>query len=208
MGELFPRVIETDCLRMEALTPETVDVFEFYEICSRDPGIEEVTRYVTWDPHATPKETLEHVEDAAERFADDDGAIYLIRPSRDEQGAGEIAGDTAAIVDWDRRTMTLGIWLRKRFWGRGYSGERAAAMMQLAFDRLDLEVVSVSHHVDNEPSRRAIERYVEAHGGRREGRLRNYLAFEDEGPVDLVRYTIHRDEWDEHADGPVATFED
>nr|WP_255191081.1 GNAT family protein [Natronobeatus ordinarius] len=196
MSELFPERIETDRLRLEALGPDAVDVLEFYEICSSDPAIEAITEYVTWDPHATPKETLEYLEGAAERREANEGASYLIRPREGEDGAGEIAGDAGVGVDWEKRTMGLGVWLRKRFWGRGYSGERAAALMNLAFEQLDLELVVADAHVDNERSNRAIERYTEAHGGGQDGLLRNWHVFDGE-PVDCYRYSVSKEEWAE-----------
>lgn len=194
MSDLFPETIRTDRLRLERLESESVDVLDLYAICSADPGIEDVTQYVTWEPHETPKETqefLEHVE--AQREAHD-GCTYRIVPRESEDDAGEFAGLAGFEVDWETRSMEPGIWLRKRFWGRGYSGERAAAFMHVAFDRLDLELVSVTAHVDNERSNRAVETYVSAHGGRREGVLRNFHAFDGE-PVDCYRYTVAREEW-------------
>ena len=194
---LFPTTIETDRLRLEALTLETMeqaDVLALYDRCSNDPDIERVTKYLSWDPHTTPRDTLEFLEDVTDRWTECGGGSYAIYPTDGEDGAGEFAGDAGFGVDWDARTMTLGIWLRKRFWGRGYSGERAAAMMALAFDRLDLEVVVIEAHVDNENSNRAIQRYVGRHGGRREGLLRNWRA-DGGNPVDCYRYTVSRDEY-------------
>ena len=121
-------------------------------------------------------------------------ATYVMRRREGEPGAGEIAGFTGLSCYWDRRTGRLGSWLRKRFWSRGYSGERAAALIELAFERLDLEVVAVTHNADNEKSRRAIEKYVEAHGRRCEGRLRNWLPY-GEAVADEYRYTISREEY-------------
>ncbi|WP_246084542.1 GNAT family N-acetyltransferase [Salinadaptatus halalkaliphilus] len=70
--------------------------------------------------------------------------MYVLCPRDGEDGAGEIAGTTSVEIDWEKRTLQPGIWFRKRFWGRRYAGERAAAVFTLAFDRLDLEVVT--HH--------------------------------------------------------------
>ena len=192
MSDLFPETIETDRLRLERLGPDTVDPRDYYEVCSSDPGIEDITERMPWEPHDHPKESLDVLERVAEKFADGEAATYGVRPREGEDGAGVFAGQTALRVDWDRQVGTLGIWLRKRFWGRGYSGERAAALVALAFDRLDLEVVSVSHEPDNDRSRRAVDRYVDRFGGRREGRIRNRLPFED-GPRDVVRYTISQE---------------
>ncbi|USZ67700.1 GNAT family N-acetyltransferase [Halorussus salilacus] len=194
---MFPERVETERLVLEPLTTENVDVLAFYRHCSRhDPHIEEVTEYLSWEPHETPKETLEFLETCEERWEKSEDASYVVRPKEGEDGAGEIAGATGLHPDWDRRSATLGAWLRKPFWGRGYSGERAEALLAVAFDRLDLEVVAVTHHAGNEKSRRAIEKYVEAHGGRHEGLLRNFHPGPD-GPVDARRYTVTREEWRE-----------
>ncbi|MEF8821885.1 MAG: GNAT family N-acetyltransferase [Halovenus sp.] len=60
-----------------------------------------------------------------------------------------IAGGAGLDIDWGRQIGTLGVWLRKRFWGRRHPGERAEALLELAFEDLDQEVVAVIHHVDN-----------------------------------------------------------
>jgi len=192
---MFPERIETDRLVLEALTHENVDLFELYGHCSTDaPHVDEVTEHLTWDPHQTPKETKDFVDAREQARADAEGSEYVVRPKDGEDGAGEIAGMTGIDVDWDRRTATFGTWLRKRFWGRGYSGERAAALMDLAFDGLDLEVVVVDHFAGNEKSRRAIEKYVDRFGGDHDGLLRNWYPAGDE-VRDVHRYSITREQW-------------
>ena len=194
---MFPETIETERLRLDPRWPETVDLDDCYRICSSDPAIDEVTEHVTWDPHETKKETLEFLERGRKRWEDNEAAGYVIRPRQGEDGAGEIAGFGGFAVDWEKRTATLGTWLRKRFWGRGYSGERAAALAAVAFEDLDLALVTVSHLPENEQSRRAIEKYVDRLGGRREGLLRNHITFADGSVHDEIRYSITQEEWRE-----------
>lgn len=191
---LFPEWIETPRLKLERLCTENVRPIEFYHICSGDE-MADVTIYMPWDPHETPKETVEFLERNEKKWDEGEEATYLLRPREGEDGAGEIGGACSLGCDWDRKTGNLGVWLRKRFWGRGYSGERAEALIELAFERLDLEIVSVTHHADNENSRRAIERYVETHGGRCEGLLRNWIPY-SENVADEYRYTISRAEYE------------
>ncbi|MFC7079704.1 GNAT family N-acetyltransferase [Halorussus caseinilyticus] len=192
---MFPERIQTDRLVLEPLTPEYVDVLAFYGHTShRNPDIEEITEYLSWDPHETPKETLDFLESREEARAAGEDAGYVVRPAEGEDGAGEIAGAAGLHPDWERRTATLGTWLRKPFWGRGYSGERAAVLMEVAFERLDLEVVAVTHQVDNEKSERAIRKYVERFGGQHEGLLRN-AGLAPDGPVDVRRYSVTREQW-------------
>ncbi|ELY97614.1 N-acetyltransferase GCN5 [Natrialba chahannaoensis JCM 10990] len=196
---LFPTEMESERLRYERLHPGEFNAYELYEhVRTGAPHIDELTKYMTWDPHAHPKESFDWVEQAGEKFDDGEAANYLVRPTEGER-AGELAGTAGLFADWDRRRAVFGTWFRKPFWGRGYSGERAARMLELAFDRLDLELVAVSHDPGNEKSRRAIEKYVDRFGGRKEGRLRNEIVIDDE-PRDAVQYSISRDEWERNCE--------
>lgn len=197
---LFPEEMTSDRLRYERLHPSSFDPLELYEHVNEDaPHIDEITRYVTWDPYEHPKEAVDWVEECGSAFDAGESATYVVRP-REGERAGEFAGLAGLHPDWDRRRATLGVWLRKPFWGRGYAGERAARLLELAFDRLDLDIVTVSHDPDNENSRRAIERYVERFGGRREGRIRNDVRISGE-VRDTVRYSISRAEYRAATDG-------
>ncbi|MFC4357161.1 GNAT family N-acetyltransferase [Halobium salinum] len=202
---LLPSHVETERLRLTPRTPAHVDTGALYRICSSE-GMEEVTKWMPWSAHETPNETHEFLEDGREAWDEATSAAYVVRPGPEEDGAGEIAGAADLHLDWERRVGTLGLWLRRRFWGRGYSGERAAAMVELAFDRLGLEVVRVSHDPRNGNSRRAIERYVDRLGGRRDGTFRRIHPDPDETAVDQTYYSIDRDDWrDAVGDERVAT---
>ena len=194
MEGLFPTSIDTERLRLEVVDADATDVFEHFDAFADDPDPETVYEHVPLDPPTTPADSREFLERAASNRREASSVTYLIRPRSGEPGAGEIAGSTTLFVSWDRLTAEPGILLRKPFWGRGYAGERATALISLAFDRLDLTCFAVSCVASNEHSRRAIERYVDAHGGRYEGLLRNAHAIGD-GPVDLHRYTISRAEY-------------
>jgi RimJ/RimL family protein N-acetyltransferase len=200
MSDLFPRRIETDRLLLEALSTDAVDPLTYYEHASSD-RMDEVTTHLPVDPHEHPKESLDVIRDAEEAREAGEHARYVIRPKEGEEGAGEFAGGTGIHPKWDRRTATFDIWLRPTFWGRGYSSERAEAMIELAFDRLDLEVVAVAHMDGNEKSRRAVEKYVERFGGQHEGLLRNFQVNDDGTIVDMHRYTITSDQYENATEG-------
>jgi hypothetical protein len=66
---LFPERIETERLRLAAITEET-NALELYEyLRAGAPGIEDTTQYVTWDPHETPRETQQFVDEVAQSDA-------------------------------------------------------------------------------------------------------------------------------------------
>lgn len=204
-GELlFPTAIETERLRLKRVEPGSPDPLALYDHWREEaPNIDETTEYVTWGPYSHPNGVAETLERAAGRVEDGTAAMFVIRPRNREDLGSEFAGTTGLSVDWECRRGGLGIWLRKPFWGRGYSGERADALFHLAFDRLDLDSVAVAHIVDNENSERAITKYIERHGGRRAGRFRNFVTDNDGGVHDVHRYSVRQAEWAE-ADGAMT----
>jgi RimJ/RimL family protein N-acetyltransferase len=207
VSDLFPETVVTDRLRLvrsDAADTHALDLYEHWR--EGAPDIEETTEYVSWEPYDHPHGVAKTLERATERPENDEGAMYLLRSREGEAGAGEIAGTAGLFVDWDRRLGVFGIWLRKPFWGRGYSGERADAMLELAFGRLDLDLVRVSHLPENGNSERAITKYVERHGGRCAGRFRNRVDFEDGTVHDTVEYSVSQSEW-RAADGAETAIE-
>ncbi|MFP9192954.1 GNAT family N-acetyltransferase [Natrialbaceae archaeon A-CW1-1] len=191
---MFPEHIETERLRFERISHDTVDVFELHELYADGDDAEELFEYWDSSPHETVKETYDYVDEAEQIWDDVEGAKYVIRPNEGEDGADVIAGTTGLYPDWKNRSANLGILLEKRFWGRGYSGERADALLSVAFDRLDLELVVAAHIDGNEKSRRAINKYVERYGGQYEGLLRNWIPLTDT-VADVHRYAISREEY-------------
>jgi len=188
---MFPEYLETDRLELHRLD-DYVTPLDYYEVCAHDPGIDEVTEYMPWAPHDSPKETKEFLDEVTERWENGEGVDYALV----ETESGELAGCGGFGIDWDRKAASLGCWLRKPYWGNGYSGERADALIELAFETLDLDCVEVTHNAENEKSRRAIEKYVERNGGQRDGVARHALAYGDGSVSDEVRYTVLREEYE------------
>lgn len=190
---LLPVEMESERLRYERLHMDNFDPWELYEHARGGaPNIDEITEHVTWDPYNHPKEAFDWVERCSDAFEAGEDATYVLR-LKDGEYAGEMAGLAGLGLDWDRRLGKMGTWLRKPLWGRGFSEERAARFLELAFDQLDLEVVAVTHDPENTNSRRAITTYIERFGGHKEGRLRNHIAIEG-NPRDSVRYSITQEE--------------
>jgi ribosomal-protein-alanine N-acetyltransferase len=195
-ASLFPHRLGTDRLELERLCHDTVDIFECYRRRSRhEPDIEEVTAFLPWDPHETVGETADYVDELERKWAENERAEYLLRPKAGEDGAGTVAGSACLLFDWDRRTATPGIWLRKRFWGRGYAGERARALVDLAFERLDVELLAVPVEDGNARSRSAVSTYVAGMGGQYDGVVRNAAVRPDGRVVDHHRYTVTREQY-------------
>lgn len=199
---MFPTRVETGRLHLRRFD-EAVDLAAAHEHFERDDGGERVFAYVTHDPHDTRKETLDELADITESWTDGDGACYAVVPKGSEDGGGQLAGDAHILPQWDSATAYLGVRLHRPYWGRGYSGERADALLTVAFDHLDLSLVRSACHVDNEQSERAIEKYVERFGGTFEGTLREWLPMDD-GAADVHQWSIHREEFAANRDAAGA----
>jgi ribosomal-protein-alanine N-acetyltransferase len=215
----FPEAMRTPRLRYERVD-DAVDAFERYEWtrASRDAR-ERETAHVTETPDPHPKATRDAL---AERGAAFEGAetahwaIFLRPGEPDADGdpveAGEAprasdgradgdpvdAGDSVhvgvATLDalWDRRRVHTGVALYEPYWGRGYAGERARALLAVTFDVLDLDVASVAHFEGNENSKRQMEKWVDEYGGREDGVFRNWVPRDggDAEAWDLRSYSI------------------
>lgn len=185
------------------MSREVVDPLATYDYfaASRSDTIEEETEYVSWTPYETPKEGVDFLTLAEEGHKKAENAIYAVFPRDGEDGAGEFAGTTGFKPEWDKRRAVFGMWLRKKFWGWGYSGERAAALFAAVFDVLDLEVAYVQVDPENEKSIRAIEKYVDRFGGQHDGLFRNATCTLDGTPLDVHTYSVTREQWEGATDG-------
>lgn len=194
---MFPEEIKTNRLILERLSHENIDLNTYYQACSvNEPGINEVVEYIPgFGPHRTPKQTKDFVDHAEEKWKAGEKAEYIIRPQEGEPRVGDIAGGARLSIEWEKQMADLGIWLRKPFWGQGYSEERATALMDMAFNHLDLKLVQAICIKGNKKSKQAIEKYVEKSGGVYEGLLRNWMVANNGTPIDCHRYTISKEEY-------------
>lgn len=72
-------------------------------------------------------------------------------------------------------------------------------MIELAFERLDLDLIAIPVQDGNDRSRAAVERYVEGYGGQYDGIIRNSTRRPDGEIIDHHRYTITADGYRESA---------
>lgn len=150
---MFSENIETECLQLERISHDTVDVFDLHEFYSDGDETGEMFKYWDSSPHETMKETYDYLDEAENLWDEAEGAKYVIRPKEGEDGARSIAGTTGLYLDWEKQSANLGIILDKRFWGWEYAGERADAILSVAFDRLSLDLVVAAHIDGNEKYR-------------------------------------------------------
>lgn len=187
---MFPEQIETESLELCEFCAENVDVFDLYErFAATNEDIEEVFEFVPQEPYQTVNDAQEQLERAEQQWKDRTAAWYSVQTP-----SGKLAGYAVLNVNWDRKTGTLGLILGKSFWGNGFATECWHALTELAFDRLQLELVATGHEEGNKKSKRAIEKFIESVGGQYDGVIRNRTPIGD-SVLDHHRYTISRREY-------------
>jgi RimJ/RimL family protein N-acetyltransferase len=109
----------------------------------------------SWPPDISPAEVLERIERAGRSEAGGNGFTRAIERLSDQTLMGWIGVDRIAGQPGEG---TIGYWLGEAFWGQGYASEAAAAMLDAAWKRLDLQRVEAGVQPDNLASLAVIRR--------------------------------------------------
>lgn len=174
--------LHTERLRLRPVEPTDADAL--YALHS--DAI--VLRY--WDsPPWTERERADRfVARCAEIAAEGSGA----RPAIERASDGAFLG-WVGLTSWDpgHRSARLGFVLVEAAWGHGYATEAARALLQWAFDTLDLNRVQAETDTRNAASARVLEKL----GFRREGTLREDCVVAGDVSDSWV-YGLLRREWE------------
>ncbi|KTG07989.1 acetyltransferase [Haloprofundus marisrubri] len=193
---LFPERLETDRLVFERVSHDHTDIFELYDLAQAETWQSQVTEHMPWFRFETLDQVAQFVDDAERQWKERTFARYTIRPKADEDDAGELAGLTSFRPQWKLRSGSSSVILAERFWGRGYGTERAEKMVELTFERFDLDCYYTTAAAGNDRSQRMISRYIESFGGTHEGLLRQFKTRPTGEVTDQHRYTITREEYE------------
>lgn len=177
-------VIITSRLRLRPLAETDVDAM--WPVVS-DP---EFPRMMSWDAHTSKQQTLEYVQHVEAQLAAGASIAWAI----EYQGAfvGTIGLDDIAFQRraWRVDRAELGYWLVPTLWGNGLMTEAATAVVRWGFDVLGLHKITVGCLVENEASRRVIEKI----GFKYVGRLEDDV-WRDDRWWSHLRYELTSNEW-------------
>ena len=131
---------------------EIGDAEDMYRNWASDP---EVTRYLTWQPHAGVEVTRALLGDWVARY-DDGGCFHWAITWKQ---TGEVIGDIAAMkLNEKVESVEMGYCLGRAWWGRGLMPEALTAVMEYLFTRVGLNRIAAVHDVDNPKSGRVMEK--------------------------------------------------
>ncbi|GAT71185.1 GNAT family N-acetyltransferase [Planomonospora sp. ID91781] len=174
--------IRTERLLLRPFTPGDLDALHAVQ------SLPDVTRYLYWGPRDREqvREALE-VKTGQTALLDEGQALSL---AVEVAATGELAGD--ALLFWHsrvHRSGEIGYVFHPDHHGRGYATEAARALLELAFDGLDLHRVAARLDGRNTASARVLERL----GMRREAHLVENEWVKGEWTDELVYAILQRD---------------
>ncbi len=162
------------------------DVKDLYEYAS-NPN---VGPNAGWTPHKNIQES----ESVLNMFMRADN-LWAIVYKENHKVIGSIGlhDDILRSQIKDLKTRCLGYALSYDYWGMGIATEAVKAIQEYAFNVMKLDLLSVDHYPHNSRSMKVIEKC----GFKREGTLRKArLSYRNE-PVDIVTYSLLKEEWKE-----------
>lgn len=153
------------------------------QILAGDKDVASTTRLL---PHPYPDGLAEKwIASLPARYQQGDGVSFAIALRE-----GALIGSIGLLLSLADHHAEIGYWIGKPYWNSGYCTEAAAAVLQFAFDTLDLERVFAKYMGKNPASGRVMAKL----GMTQEGILRHHRCkwgqFED-----LVVCGILRNEW-------------
>lgn len=186
VAEVFanPPTLTTERLTLCKIIPEhAADMYEY----SCDS---EVTRYLTWSPHSSLKETERYIKLLQRKYEDgtfnDWGLIF--------KETGKFIG-TCGYTSFDKTENKgeVGYVLAKDFWGKGLAAEAVKAVMQFGFETFGLDSFCAKHMEGNDASGRVMQKC----GMKFEAMYRHSMFIKGEFK-NIVVYNITRDEFYKH----------
>ena len=166
------RELETQHLRLRALRRE--DAADYF---SRLAGSEAVTRYMLFSPHRDISESVSSVEKTLRRYREGNCYRWCITERKNDRLIGVI---DLLRLDPERDTCSFAYMLGQAYWGRGYGTEALKAVLDFAFEDLQVREVTADHMAENKASgavmRKAGMEYVGTEYGKYEKNGQRYDA--------------------------------
>jgi ribosomal-protein-alanine N-acetyltransferase len=173
--------LETERLLLRRLRKEDAEAVFAY---ASDP---EVSRYMTWDTHASIEESHRFIEAKLAQYAKDEAGEWGIVWKE----TGRLVGAMGiASISMTNQRAEIGYVLARPWWGKGIMPEAVRRLLCFLYEEVGLNRVEAFHFLPNEASGRVMQKA----GMRFEGVARErYLA---KGRYwDAKQYAITRRDW-------------
>lgn len=176
------KLLETPRLILRKFTID--DAQAMYENWAFDP---EVTKFLTWPPHANVEVTEQVLKSWVDGYALDDFYQWAIVPKELDAPIGSIS---VVAYDDSARIAHIGYCIGKRWWHQGITSEALQAVINFMFDEVGVQRIEAMHDLNN-PNSGGVMRKC---GMKYEGTLRRSTVTNQGILCDACWYSILSDE--------------
>lgn len=155
-----------------------------YRNWASDP---QVTKYLTWPPHASADVSRMVLGDWTARYLQMDYYQWAIELKE----IGEAIGSLSVVeINENVEGMVIGYCIGKNWWGKGIMPEAGSAVIQYLFEDVGCNRIAAVHDKNNPNSGRVMQKMGMQYEGTHRSSGRN-----NQGIVDEVVYAILREEY-------------
>ena len=148
---IFSHIPQMETERLILRRLQLIDAEDMYDYASR----EDVTRFLTWEPHPNIAYTREYLAYVSAHYTAGDFFDWAVIDRESERMIGT-CGFTRFHCDAD--CAEIGYVIHPAFCGRGIATEAAAQVIRFGFQRLDVNRIEAKFMAGNEASRRVMEK--------------------------------------------------
>lgn len=173
----MPEYVETQ--RLVLRPPQLEDASAMFNGWARDT---EVTRYLTWRPHTSLKDSQTVLAGAIAAWKAETRFPYMIT----RKGTGAVMGMIDPRIEGTQ--VGIGYGLGRAYWGNGFMPEATSTIITWAFQQSTIYRVYATTDVENLASQRVLEKV----GMQCEGILKKYIVHPNisDIPRDSYMYAI------------------
>lgn len=116
---------------------------------------EEVTRYLTWDPHQNVQETITRLMQVQLPAIEKDAADFAITL----KGSDNVVGSIGTVNDYiSEGYAEIGYVIARKYWNQGYMSEALEAIIQFLFTHTTTPKIRAIHDIDNLASGKVMQK--------------------------------------------------
>jgi len=138
------KIYGTKTLRTERLILRKLKKNDLDDCINNWWNDEEVTRYMTWNPHNNREISIEFMNSNLKNYDQYNFFQWAIELKKTKEVIGTISAFNA-----DGKKCEIGYCLAKRFWHQGIMSEAYACVLEYLFNELNYEVIYAKHDIDN-----------------------------------------------------------
>lgn len=138
---------EIESERLILRPPSVTDVGRLFELMSED-----ITEFLSWEPHRDPSTTLAVVESLIEAQKNERGYHWCICLNDYIIGLVSLIDVKRKIRTWTLDRSELSYWIGKDYQGKGYVTEACRKIIDFGFNNLNLHKIIVAHAAQNDRS--------------------------------------------------------